>query len=115
MSVLLEIHLVVAFLVAFCAIIFNWNPSGRRVVNAVAGLQVLVGVVLAAFMGMSHVPLPPSVWIHLLIAVLIMACYGFAIRNDKRAGGAATALIFAIAGLVLIATNIAYGWKLAGH
>lgn len=115
MNVLHEIHLVVAFLLAFCAIIFNWNPSGRRVVNAVAGLQVLVGVVLAVFMGVSHDPMPPSIWIHIIVAVVIMACYGIAIRSDKRAGGGARALMYAIVGLVLIAANIFYGWKLAGH
>jgi hypothetical protein len=115
MSVLLETHLVVAFLLAFCAIIFSWNPAGRRVVNAVAGLQILIGIALAATMGMSRIPLPPSVWIHLLIALLIMASYGFAMRAGKRAGGANKGLLFAIAGLVLIVVNIAYGWKLAGH
>jgi hypothetical protein len=115
MTVLLEVHLVVAFLLAFCAIIFTWNPSGRRVVNVVAGLQVLVGIVVAAVMGMSRIPMPSSVWVHLLLAVGIMACYGFAIRNDKRAGSGNRGLMYAILGLVLIVMNIAYGWKMAGH
>ena len=115
MSVLLETHLVVAFLLGFCAVIFTWNPAGRRVVNAVAGLQVLVGIVLAAAMGMGHIPIPSSVWIHLFVAVMIMACFGMAIRNDKRAGSGNAGLLFALGGLALIVVNLAYGWKLAGH
>lgn len=115
MSVLLEIHLVVAFLTALCALIFTWNPQGRRVVNAVAGLQVLTGIVLAAVMGMNHVDMPSSVWMHLINAVVIMALYGLAIRYDKRAGGGHWGLILGLAGFAFVLLNIAFGWKMAGH
>ncbi len=114
MSVVLEIHLVVAFLLALCAIIFSWNEQGRRVVNAVAGLQFLVGVVLAGMFGASHTPLPPQVWLHIIAAVLILACYGVAMRFGKRAGGSGTALAFSVAGLILVLYNIYLGWSMAG-
>jgi hypothetical protein len=114
MSVVLEIHLVVAFLLALCAIIFSWNAQGRRVVNAVAALQFLVGLVVAGMFGASHTPLPPQIWLHIICAVLIMACYGVAMRFGKRAGGNSTALAFSVAGLILVLYNIYLGWSMAG-
>ena len=113
MNVLLEIHLVVAFLLALCAIIFSWNAAGRRVVNAVAGLQFLVGVIAAIVMG-AHPPLPPQVWVHLIIALLVMAAYGMAMRFSKRAGGNTVALVLSIVGLLLVLWNIYLGWTMAG-
>jgi hypothetical protein len=87
MSVVLEIHLVLAFLVALCAVVFSWTPNGRRVVNAVVALQFVVGLVVAAVMGARHMTIPPAVWLHLLIALGVLACYGMAVRAGKRAGG----------------------------
>jgi|GEM_PF-2169947 hypothetical protein len=113
MSVVLETHLVVAFLAALCAVIFSWTANGRRVVNAVVGLQFLIGLVLAATMGAYHIQLPPAVWLHLLIALAALAAYGIAIRAGKQAGGASRALIFSIVGLVLVVLNIATGLHLA--
>jgi hypothetical protein len=109
LTVVLEIHLVVAFLAALCALIFSWTPLGRRVVNAVVALQFLLGVVLAALMGSAHEPLPPQLWGHLIVAVLVMACYGFAMRAGKQAGGARRALVLSIAGLALVIINILLG------
>ena len=114
MSVVLEIHLVVAFLLALCAIIFSWNGQGRRVVNAVAALQFLIGLVLAGMFGASHTPLPPQVWLHIIAALLILACYGLAMRFGKRAGGSGAALAFSIAGLLLVFYNIFVGWTMTG-
>ncbi|MBV8637798.1 MAG: hypothetical protein JO322_06905 [Candidatus Eremiobacteraeota bacterium] len=114
MSVVLEIHLVVAFLLALCAIIFSWNQQGRRVVNAVAALQFIVGLVVAGMLGASHVPLPPQVWLHIIAALLILACYGMAMRFGKRAGGSGTAMAFSVAGLLLVLYNIYLGWTMAG-
>jgi hypothetical membrane protein len=114
MTVVVEIHLVLAFLSGLCALIFSWTPNGRRVVNAVVALQFLMGLVVAGVMGASHEPLPPLVWLHLLIAIAIMACYGMAIRAGKRAGGAGRALPLSVAGLILILVNIWLGAHVAG-
>jgi hypothetical protein len=114
MSVVVEIHLVLAFLSALCALIFSWTPNGRRVVNAVVGLQFLMGLVVAGVLGANHEALPPLVWLHLLIAIVIMACYGMAMRLGKRAGGARTALLLSVTGLVLIILNIWLGAHVAG-
>ncbi|HEX8807238.1 MAG TPA: hypothetical protein VF741_09820 [Candidatus Aquilonibacter sp.] len=114
MSVVVEIHLVLAFLSALCALIFSWTPNGRRVVNAVVGLQFIVGLIVAGTLGANHVPLPPMVWVHLLVALAILACYGIAMRLGKRAGGARPALGLSILGLALILVNIWLGAHVAG-
>jgi hypothetical protein len=114
MSVVVEIHLVLAFLSALCALIFSWTPNGRRVVNAVVGLQFLMGLVVAGVLAANHEALPPLVWLHLVVAIAIMACYGSAMRVGKRAGGARTALWLSLAGLVLILVNIWLGAHVAG-
>jgi hypothetical protein len=114
MKVLLEVHLVVAFLLALSALIFSWNAAGRRVVNAVAALQFIVGIAVAGMMGAAHQPLPPQIWIHIVVGVLILACYGLAMRFSKRAGGSTRALGFSVAGLVLVLWNIYLGWQMAG-
>ncbi|HTU71355.1 MAG TPA: hypothetical protein VMF11_13680 [Candidatus Baltobacteraceae bacterium] len=113
-GIVLEIHLVLAFLVALCAVVFSWTANGRRVVNAVVGLQFLVGLVAAAMLGANHLPIPPAVWLHLLIALAILASYGIAMRTGKRAGGARTALLYSIAGVVLVFLNIWLGLHMAG-
>jgi hypothetical protein len=113
MSVVLEVHLVLAFLAGLCALIFSWTANGRRVVNAVVALQFLVGLALAALLGAKHVALPPAVWLHLLVALAALAAYGLAIRAGRRAGGASQALILSIIGLVLIVLNITMGLHLA--
>ena len=114
MNVVLEIHLVVAFLLALCAIIFSWNVPGRRVVNAVAALQFLVGLVVAGMFGASHTPLPSGAIVHIVAALLILACYGLAMRFGKRAGGSGTAMAFSVAGLILVLYNIYLGLHMAG-
>ncbi len=114
LGIVKEIHLVLAFLSALCAVIFSWTPNGRRVVNAVVALQLVMGLVVAGVLGANHEPLPPTVWLHLLIAVVVLACYGMAMRLGKRAGGARRALFLSILGLALILVNIWLGARLAG-
>jgi hypothetical protein len=105
--------LVLAFLAALCAVVFSWTSNGRRVVNAVVVLQFLVGLVLVAFMGASHQSIPPQVWLHLLVALLILAAYGMAMRFGRQAGGKRIALAFSVAGIALIILNIVMGWRIA--
>jgi hypothetical protein len=109
MNVIVEIHFVLAFLAALCALVFSWTALGRRVVNAVVGLQFLMGLIVAAVKGANHVPLPPQTWLHLAIAALVLAAYGMAIAAGRRAGGASRAMIFSIVGLVLLLLNVWIG------
>ncbi len=115
MDVILEIHLVVAFLLALCALIFSWESRGLRVVNAVAGLQVLLGLIVAGMFGAAHRALPPQIWLHILIALLILGAYGMAIRMAKRAGSRGPGLALAIIGIVLVFANIYLGFHMYGR
>lgn len=115
MDVILEIHLVLAFLAALCAVVFSWNARGRRVVNAVVALQFLMGLVVAGVMGANHQPLPSQIWVHLVVALLALGAYGAALGAGKRAGGATRAMLFSILGLVLVFANIWLGWHMAGR
>lgn len=114
MDVILEIHLVVAFLAALCAVVFSWNARGRRVVNAVVALQFIVGLIAAGVMGANHQPLPGRIWLHLVVALLALGAYGAAMGAGRRAGGASRAMVFSIVGLVLVFANIWLGIRMAG-
>ena len=114
MGAILEIHLVVAFLVVLCALVFSWNDLGRRVVNAVAALQFVLGLVLAGIMGANHIAMPRNLWLHIVSALLVLASYGMALRYGKRAGGAQTALTYSIVGFVLVFVTFYLGLRMAG-
>ncbi|HEY5341886.1 MAG TPA: hypothetical protein VIK27_12730 [Candidatus Aquilonibacter sp.] len=115
MEIILEIHLVLAFLAALCAIVFSWNAMGRRVVNAVVALQFLMGLVVAAALGADHQPMPPMLWFHLFIGILVLAAYGMAMRAGRQASGSSTALAYSVVGLVLLFLNVYLGWHMAGR
>jgi hypothetical protein len=115
MSIVLEIHLAVGFLVALCALIFTWNSMGRRVMNAVLGLQVLIGFVVAGMLGAALSALGSAVWLHIVCAILALLAYGFSRRIGDRPGGAGRGLALAIAGFVLVFVTIYLGWHLAGR
>jgi hypothetical protein len=110
-----EIHLAFAFLVVLCAVVFSWNQLGRRVMSVVVGLQVLIGLAVAAVIGAQHQPVPPSLWLHVLLAIVILACYGMALRFGKRAGGGGAALLLSVLGLVVILGDVYLGWHMAGR
>lgn len=114
MGVLLEIHYVVAFLVVLCAIVFSWSTLGRRVVNAIVGLQFIVGLALAGVMGASHIPVPQSLWIHILCVLVVFASYGMAMRFGRQAGGAKTALAFSVVGFVFVLLTFYLGLHMSG-
>jgi hypothetical protein len=117
MNVVLEIHYAVAFLVVLCAVIFSWSSMGRRVMNGVVGLQLLVGLVAAAVMGARHVGMPPGIWLHILLALGALVAYIFARRIGDRAGGATTGLVLSVAGLICVLAAFALGLRLTttGH
>ena len=115
MSILATIHFVLAFLVLLCAIVFSWNSRGRRVMNAVLGLQVLCGIVYAAAFAMQGGALPPTMWVHVVGALCALLAYGFARRLGDRPGGASTGLMLSIAGLLCIFATMYLGFHLAGQ
>ena len=117
MSVVLEIHYAIAFLVVLCAVIFSWTSMGRRVMNVVVGLQILVGLLLAAIMGAQHMAMPPGLWLHILLALGAAAAYGFARRIGDSAVGATQGLALSVIGLMCVVAAFAIGLRLhnVGH
>jgi hypothetical protein len=109
MNLLIDTHFIVAFLVALCALVFSWNSMGRRVMNAVAGLQLLIGLILAGVLGARHTPLSPLTLVHLLCAVGVLVIYVLAKRLGDRPGGERIGLILGALGVILVFVTIALG------
>jgi hypothetical protein len=107
-------HNVVAILLLLCALILSWNAVGRRVVNAVASLQFILGLAVAGIMGANHLVLPPMIWVHLIIGLAVVTVFGMAMAMGKRAGRGGLALGLSIAGIVMTAINIWLGMTMAG-
>ncbi len=115
MDVMLTIHFALAWLVAICAVFFSWNALGRRVMNAVLGLQVLAGLIVAGLLGASHAPMPPLLIGHVLLGFAALIAYAVARRLGDRPGGAGRALIASIVGLLCIASAIYLGLHMTGQ
>jgi len=113
-AVVLEIHLAVGFLVALCALIFSWNSMGRRVMNAVLGLQVLIGLVVAGALGAAIAGFGGVVWAHIVFALLAVGAYGMSRRIGDRAGGARPGMALAVIGFLLVFATIYLGLHMAG-
>ncbi len=115
MSIVATIHFVLAFLVLLCALVFSWNSRGRRVINAVLGLQVLCGFIYAAAFLVRAAALPSTVWAHVAGSLGALLAYGFARRLGDRPGGAGRGLALSIAGLLCVCATIYLGFHLAGQ
>jgi hypothetical protein len=114
-SVLNTVHFVLAFLVLLCAVVFGWSSRGRRVINAVLGLQFLCGVALAAWFASEQHALPAQLWPHLGATVAAMLAYGFARRLGDRDGGAPAGLGLSAAGLLCVCAALYLGLRMAGQ
>src|SRR5947209_20602722 len=112
MTTVLEIHLVVAYLVALLALFVGWVPLGRRVMVGIIGLQVLIGIIAAGVAGAQHLPLPGNIMLHVIAAILAMVWYIFARRLGDR-GAAANALIFSALGFLTVILTILMGLRMS--
>lgn len=108
---ILEIHWGFAFLVGVCAIVLGWTQLGRRVMAAVLGLQILIGIIAAALI---H-PLPPIIFVHILTALLALAAYMVARRITERSGNGAVPLVLSGVGLVLVFATVYLGMNAVGR
>jgi hypothetical protein len=113
-SIVATIHFVLAFLVLLCALVFSWNSRGRRVINAVLGLQVLCGLIYAVPLVMQGA-LSSAIWLHVAGSLAALVAYGFARRLGDRPGGASAGLALSIAGLLCVCATIYLGFHLAGQ
>ena len=116
MSIILEIHLYVAFLIVLLAIFIGWVQLGRRTLVAVIGLQVLVGIALAAAAGMERVPLPAQLWIHIVGALLAMLAYIVGRRlTERHPSTPGIGWLVSAAGLILVLFTAWFGSHLVLH
>jgi hypothetical protein len=110
MQMLLEAHLGVAYLVLLLALFLGWVPMGRRVMVGVIGLQVVLGIAVAAVFR------PPAIVIgHIVLGLLAMGAYIAARRFGERRPAGAFPAIFSAAGIVLIVVTIMLGFKMVGR
>ena len=112
MDIALEVHWGFAFFVLFVALFVGWVQMGRRTMSGVIGLQILIGIVLFAWMGIAHGPVPPSVWIHIVAALLAMFAYIAGRRIFDRVKNPWPATGFSLLGFILVCVTMWYGWSL---
>ena len=108
MGAILEVHLVVAYLVAILAVTIGWVQMGRRVMVGVVGLQVLLGAILAA----TTRP-PPIVFGHIILGLCAMGAYIVGKRIADR-GPSSLPVLFSGLGLALIVFAMWLGLRMAG-
>ena len=114
MAFVTDVHFLVAFLVGLCALVFSWNTLGRRVMNVVLGLQVLIGLVVAGMHFATHEKLEPQAGPHIALAFLGALFYGIAAGAGRR-GRSGPALILSILGLLTVFATIYYGFQMYLH
>jgi peptidoglycan/LPS O-acetylase OafA/YrhL len=113
MNIVLEIHFVFAFLVLLVVLCIGWVQLGRRVAVTVIGIQVLIGVIVAAMAGMSHMALPSMLWLHILGGLLAMGAYIAGRRMlDRSPQNAVPAIVLSVVGLALVVFTIMYGSRM---
>jgi hypothetical protein len=116
MTLLLDAHFAFAFFVFLCAILIGWVQLGRRVLVTVIGIQVALGIALAAWDGARHIPLPPRLGIHILGGLLAMGAYIAGRRIVDRSPNATfSGLLMSFIGFLLVCFTIWYGWGLVTH
>lgn len=108
MGVVLEIHLVIAYLVLLLALTIGWIQRGRRMMDAVLGLQMLLGVIVAVTLRP-----PPIVSAHILLALGAMAAYMVGKRVADR-GPSHIPLLMSALGLLLVVSTIWLGLRMVG-
>lgn len=114
MSIALEVHLGFAFFVVLTGLFVGWVQMGRRVMAGIIGIQLLIGVVVSAWAGITHYPLPGTLWIHIAGALLAMFAYIAGRRLfDRAPQKPLPAVGMSLLGFVLLLLTIAYGFHLA--
>jgi hypothetical protein len=113
MGIALEVHLGFAFFVVFAALFVGWVQMGRRVMGAIIGIQILIGVIVAAWAAVVHIPLPGSLWVHVAGALIAMFAYIIGRRIfDRSPNYAIPALALSLLGFIFLILTAAYGISL---
>lgn len=113
MSIALEVHLGFAFFVILAALFVGWVQMGRRVMSGIIGIQILIGVIVSAWAGIARYPLPGTLWVHILGALLAMFAYIVGRRMyDRAPQKPLPAVGMSLLGFILLILTIAYGFHL---
>ncbi len=113
MNIALEVHFGFAFFVLLVALFVGWVQMGRRTMSGVIGLQILIGIVVAAWAGAARVPLPRTLWIHILGALIALFAYIAGRRiYDRSPKNVAAAVGMSLLGFVFVVLTIWYGTQL---
>jgi hypothetical protein len=110
MGIALEVHLGFAFFVFLAALCVGWVQMGRRAMSGIIGIQVLIGIIVAAWAGMAHMLLPGTLWVHVAAALVAMFAYIAGRRiYDRSAQYAWQAVGMSLLGFIFVVLTIAYG------
>lgn len=113
MSIALEVHLGFAFFVVLTGLFVGWVQMGRRTMVGIIGIQIAIGVVISAWAGMTHYPLPGTLWVHIVGALLAMFAYIIGRRIfDRSPGKPIPAIAMSLLGFILLIVTVAYGFHL---
>jgi hypothetical protein len=111
MDALLEIHLGLSFFVFLLALFIGWVQLGRAVLIVALGLQICIGVGIAAWAIASHAAIPESVWIHICAGLFAIGAYllGHRIVARDEPRYRVMGWIASLCGLALIVLTAWYG------
>lgn len=113
MNIALEVHLGFAFFVFLVAITVGWVQMGRRVMSGIIGIQLLIGIIIAAWAGAAHIRLPGTLWVHIVFALIAMFAYIVGRRlYDRGARFSLPAIGMSLLGFIFILLTIWYGTRL---
>jgi uncharacterized membrane protein YccC len=109
------IHWVFAFLVLLAAVTMGWMQVGQRLMVALIGVQVVIGIVFAAMLGPGIGGMGARVGEHILGALLAMGAYIAARRLSERGASRGVQLALAAVGLLLLIGTAYLGLKMHGR
>lgn len=109
------IHWGFAFFVLLCALLLGWVQMGRRVMNVVIGIQILIGVVYAALLGASIAAKGEMLAAHVACALAALAAYIVGRRLGERSGTRVGAVVLSAVGFVLLFATAYLGLKTYGR
>ncbi|HLI95132.1 MAG TPA: hypothetical protein VKT72_03475 [Candidatus Baltobacteraceae bacterium] len=113
MGIALEVHLGFAFFVFLAALFVGWVQMGRRAMAGIIGIQILIGVIVAAWAGIAHIPLPGTLWVHISGALIAMFAYIVGRRIfDRSPDYVIPAVAMSLLGFIFVILTIAYGLSL---
>lgn len=109
------IHWSVAFLILLSALLLGWVQLGRRVMVALIGLQVLIGIVYAAVLGAALATKGAILGVHIVGALLAMAAYMVGRRLAERGGSRLVPLALSAVALIVLFATAYLGLKMFGR